>query len=232
MDTFKHVSRSELYGEQTAEPSSDSGDLQLPDFEFVSVTKDDTGSSADPTKAAEIEDEFDFPLFSFGVSEAPEDHSENKKLENDGSRGRSATRLIKVSLREPSPDIISQERPRSYYFAEHTPEQTAEFEKIAIDYNLATKESRLTPSSRWPEYRGRLLDARKYNEQFELERLREIKIRRRKPGKKQRKAKQIGAQRELERLERAKELKKLAKKKFHKRGGKKNKKPVESTAKA
>lgn len=164
-----------------------------------------TDSQVNTTKA----EEFEFPLFSLSTLETAADH-DVKASHGEESRGRSSNKLMTVSIREPSPDIVRQERPRSFYFAEYTSEQVSNFQKSAIEYDTVLRESTQGPYRGWARYRGRVLDVVSHNEKVSRERLREQKLKRRRPGKKQREARKAGAQRVTERLEKAKDIKKLA----------------------
>ncbi|KAM3160807.1 hypothetical protein ACU8KH_04952 [Lachancea thermotolerans] len=222
MNEYRRVTREELFDNDPDEPLQEEQLLIEPDLEFITVNDvqvSDSKQDNDPEGAQE----FEFPLFSFGAMENSASH-DSEKDDAEESRGRTSTRLMKVSLREPSPDFFKQERPRSFYFAEYSVEQTNNFKTAAIEANDILRESAVAPNLRWSQFRGRLWDLKSHNAKIEREQLRELKIKRRRPGKKQRLAKKAGSERVKERLEKAKELKKLAKKKFHKRGGKKNKK--------
>ncbi|SCU88476.1 LADA_0E10396g1_1 [Lachancea dasiensis] len=220
METTKHVSRKELFDSDDAQESQppSSHDGLIPELEFVSVEP-----SADTDNKESFQDEYDFPLFSFGIAESKVKSTEVdvKIRDNDSdNRGRSSSRLMKVSLREPSPDIVRQERPQSYYFAKYTTQELIKFERSALELKDILEEC----GSRSAPFKNRFLDVNKHNEKIELERLRALKAKRRRPGKKQREARKLGAERDQSRAQQLKEVKKLAKKKFHKRGGKKNKK--------
>lgn len=183
----------------------------------------DIGKDQDLTDRVEAQsqEEFDFPLFSFG--NVNENNVSDGKVEED--RGRSEVPLMRISLREPSPDRIIQERPRSYYFAEFTPDDHAKFQKSAIEFDTILKESRLDDHKRWSQFKKRVLDVNKHNAYIEQLNSRERHCKRRRPGKKQRLTRKQGKINENLREEKDKEIKKMIKKKFHKRGGKKNKKP-------
>ncbi|CUS23998.1 LAQU0S13e01002g1_1 [Lachancea quebecensis] len=223
MNEYRRVTREELFDNSTEEPLPTEEKPSIePDLEFITVNDVQANDSkcGDNTEGAE---EFEFPLFSFGVMEDSVGHNSEKDDVKE-SRGRTSTRLMKVSLRESSPDFVKQERPRSFYFAEYSAEQVENFEIAAIKPENVLQERAAGPYLGWPQFRGRLWDLDSYNAKIERERLRELRIKRRRPGKKQRLARKAGSERVKGRLEKAKEIKKLAKKKFHKRGGKKNKK--------
>ncbi|AQZ15765.1 YNL050C [Zygosaccharomyces parabailii] len=157
-------------------------------------------------------DEYEFPLFSFGPRNA----------QTEGSNS-SQGPLIRVSLREPSPDILTQKRPRDYYFREYSEKDHEQFKKSAIDYSQLLRDAKSGANVGWPQFRGSVLSVKEHNDRLEGMALRERHRMKRRPGKNQRLARKAGAQNEKERAEKAKEIKKLIKKKFHKRGGKKNK---------
>lgn len=162
-------------------------------------------------------DEYEFPLFSFGPRHAQIEDSNSPQGP-----------LIKVSLREPPPNTFTQERPRDYYFVEYSKKDHEQFKKSAIDYSLILRDANSEASVGWPQFRGSILSVKEHNDQLERIALRERHCMRRRPGKNQRLSRKAGAQNEEERVEKAKEIKKLIKKRFHRRGGKKNKKPVEN----
>ncbi|SCU86671.1 LAFA_0E02322g1_1 [Lachancea sp. 'fantastica'] len=239
MDTTQVVARSELYNEDndSAPSSTELDEDMIPKFEFVTVnqTGEVNGKEAGDGPANE-EEEFDFPLFSFGgsidVSNADSlPNNEAEEQEQGQSRGRNTRRLIKVSLREESPDFVKQERPRSYYFADYSQDDIKKFESSAINYQVAVREHTLLATVSAIGRGRHSLNLDEHNKRIESDRLRELKIRRRRPGKKQREARKQGAERVKQRLENAKEIKKLVKKKFHKRGGKKNQKTSDVVAK-
>lgn len=203
------------------------GMYELPaDLELVEVNVKDESHSENAVE--EEKDEFEFPLFSSSVV----DNSEKTAVEgnglNDKAEASSTRRLMKVSLREPTYEQYNQERPATYYFAKYSDEDRQRFAKSAVDYDTIMKEVKLGPYKGWSRFRGAIVDLKEYNNSIESSILRESKLRKRKPGKKQRLAKKMGIQRENERQERAKEIKKMIKKKFHKRGGRKNKKKADS----
>ncbi|SCU86299.1 LAME_0D05446g1_1 [Lachancea meyersii CBS 8951] len=227
MNSTKHVSRSELYDDNLSSPSSSTewNEAIIPEFEYVSVVKTGEDDQKESTENAQANEEFDFPLFSFGTT--MENVDRDSSLENpddDEGRGRTSTRLIKVSLREPSPEFFNNERHRSFYFADYTEEDLEKFKNSAIDYELATKEHKFLGKYSIPGRKSRVLCLEEHNEKIETERLKELKRRNRRSGKKQREARKLGLERVKQRLEDAKAVRKLMKKKFHKRGGKKNKK--------
>lgn len=220
MSELKRVSREELYAEDIEK--NESGKPMLPnlEFEFVDVVVDDDTSTSkiQQDDVSKQDEEFDFPLFSFGTVDIV------KTDELDNKRGRQGTKLMKVSLREPSPEVIVNERPRAYYFADYDIAEKKQFSEAAIDADAILKESQLGAFKGWSGYRGIVLDVNAYNNKVELEQLRLRKLSRKRPSKKQRIAKKVGREREEQRKAKDKELKKVIKKQFHKRGGKKNKK--------
>lgn len=164
-------------------------------------------------------------MFSFGATSEPADHSADsseKQDNNDDSRGRAEVRLMKISLREPSPEIIIQDRPKSYYFSEYSERDKENFISSAIKYDDIFKDKDLIVSK--PSKKAQIIDLNEYNAQAEKQLQRERLLRKRRPCKKQRLARKMGQEMVKEREALAKKLKKEMKKKFHQRGGKKNKK--------
>lgn len=184
----------------------------------VDVEKDQEPNDKTESQSQE---EFDFPLFSFG--NANESTAGDVEVKED--RGRSEAPLMRISLREPSPDRVVQERPRSYYFAEFTQDDHAKFQQSAIGFETILKDSQADDRRGWPQFKGRVLNVSKHNAHIEQLNIRERHCKRRRPGKQQRLARRQGTANEKRREEKDKEIKKMIKKKFHKRGGKKNKKP-------
>lgn len=180
----------------------------------VNIQKHHEGEGAKGTHEA---DEFEFPLFSSGPRHAQSEDSNSPQGP-----------LIKVSLREPSPDVFITERPRDYYFVQYCEKDHEQFKKSAIDYSLVIRDAKSEANVRWPQFCGSVLSVKEHNDQLERIARREKHRMKRRPGKNQRLARKAGAQNEKERVEKAKEIKKLIKKKFHKRGGKKNRKPIEN----
>lgn len=121
------VSRRGLYDSDESDHVSDhesdhkSGYMPNMEFEFVEVDE----INNEETNNEEEEEEFDFPLFASAkaateVNETPEEE-----------RGRSTTKTMKVSLREESVEVIKNERPDSYYFADYTEQERANFKAAA-----------------------------------------------------------------------------------------------------
>ncbi|SCU91033.1 LAMI_0E04478g1_1 [Lachancea mirantina] len=215
MNELHIVSRADVFDKEEHTTHVESILPEL-DLEFVEVPSDGAGNEIDND-----DDEFEFPLFSAITSD-------NTKFANsyvDDDRGRCKERLMKVSLREPSPEVIVQERPRNFYFAEVSNERRNEFIQSSVDYDQIIAQQKISTQDRWPQFKGKVLDVSAHNLKVDEEIRREMKVKKRRPGKKQRLAKKLGAQRESERQERARDIKKAIKKKFHKRGGRKNKKP-------
>lgn len=132
--------------------------------------------------------------------------------------------LMKVSLRDLPVEKLEQVRPESYYFSRNTSDELLRFAASAVNPDLILEDSKLGPNQGWEKFRGKHMDVSKHNKEVERILLREKILRKRRPGKKQRLARKLGAERELEREMKDKEIKKMLKKKFHRRGGKKNKK--------
>ncbi|QEU58954.1 hypothetical protein KDRO_B02190 [Kluyveromyces lactis] len=231
MSDLRVVSRNELFDTTTNVIATDDHVL-LPklDLEFVEVQtqQEDTinpvrNDESDVNNSAE---EFDFPLFSFGtISDSTTPANDvGTSVQTDEIRGRQATALIKVSLREPSPDLTPIGRARTYYHAEYSEQDRHNFSAAAVSVDVILKYAELGPYSGWPQFRGKVIDVDEHNRNVHTEQLRVRHLRRKRPGKRQRMARLHGKEREDQRKQRDSEIKRLLKKKFHKRGGKKNKK--------
>lgn len=159
------------------------------------------------------DDEFDFPLFSFGGEVGGEE-------KEDEDRGR--TQVMKVSLREESVERIIQERPETYYFAKYTEEEVLQFNQAAITSEeiIIMSQQKDIDSHPW-----KVLDLNHHNDIIEQEKSKKKK----RPGKNKRLGIIKSRERKAERQKVFKEVEKqhkkyLKKKMFHKRGGKKHKK--------
>ncbi|CAD6643076.1 BJ4_G0014470.mRNA.1.CDS.1 [Saccharomyces cerevisiae] len=253
MSEFKIVSRKDLYNEgeglgedydsnSSSKNNSEHVEVLVPptEFEFVEVERTDSSldlkesnNSAHEQKE-EKQEEFEFPLFSFGVVEASTSPAQEEQGSSTQEKDTPQTEvsLMKISLKEPEEEIINQERPKDYYFASHSADQKLQFQQSSIDYDVIIQESTkileddLRIRDKWPYCQGRIIDLYKHNARIELEQQKELKIKKRRPGQKQRAAKKLALERTKERDAKAREIKKQLKKKFHKRGGKKNKKKV------
>lgn len=185
----------------------------------------DNETKEDQKSDEEMGDEFDFPLFSAVSSTAVNDDKAD-------DRGRSETRTMKVSLREPSIETVKNIRPDSYYFASYSEDDKSKFLVAAVSaedvYAQGASLGALATSLPW-----KCLDLKEHNLKIESEQ-RRLKKQRRRAGKKKREQKIAGKERNSERekkqrlLEKQIEARKL-KKMFHKRGGKKHKKKAEES---
>lgn len=159
------------------------------------------------------EEEFDFPLFSFGaISLAPE-----KSTEVEEERGRSSG-VMKVSLREESEERVVNERPSSYYYAEYSEQQRQRFALVAVSGDDIYQQMTIYSGEG-----GRVVDLAVYNSRIVEH------SKRKRAGKNQRENRIESRARKAERKKLEEEIEKqkmarIIKKKFHKRGGKKNKK--------
>lgn len=250
---FLHrVSRRDLYneGEEIEEHNiySNSGatnnegpDVLIPptEFEFVEVKRTDsplgfTANSQDADEEREEnKDEFEFPLFSFGVVEESKGTIEENQGAPDAEKNadeRNQVKLMRISLKEPEEEIIDQKRPKEYYFTNYSVEQRQQFLQSSIDYDTVLQESATILKDdqhihdKWPYCQGKIINLHEYNLKIELQQQSDLKIKKRRPGQKQRAARKLALERSKERDAKAREIKKMLKKKFHKRGGKKNKK--------
>ncbi|EGV63416.1 hypothetical protein PSN45_004306 [Yamadazyma tenuis] len=208
MASYTKVSRSSLYesGDELQDNPTYIPDLNLEIIE-VEHTED--------LKEEQPEDEFDFPLFSFGSAPSSQNHS----VGDSQKRGRTETKIMKVNLREESVETLRSERPSSYYFAQYTEEQRANFHLVAVTgEDIWSRVELATSTNDW--YRHRILDADVHNANISPER-----PSRKRPGKNKRDGRIESKKRQAEarRVHRENE-RRLLKKKMHKRGGKKNKK--------
>ncbi|QLQ78971.1 hypothetical protein HG537_0B03180 [Torulaspora globosa] len=217
-NVYFSVSRKDLYDDESLSEKTElpEGSRYEPELLEVDIP---ISKPAESDLGQEI-DEFDFPLFSFGTEEKSTKITEVESA-NTGAG------LMKVSLREPIYETPKQERPKSYYFSNFTEEERSRYAKSALDYDTILREASLGPYRGWTRFRGRVLDVKQHNDRIEQLLQREERLKKRRPGQKQRLARRMAQQREKERIEKAKEIKKMIKKKFHKRGGKKNKKKPE-----
>lgn len=223
---YYSVSRKDLYDDESSSEKAEISQESTyePGIELVEVDVPIT-KPVEPELCQET-DEFDFPLFSFGAEEKSTKTTEAEA----GDSANGGAGLMKVSLGEPISEIPKQERPRSYYFSSCTEQERSRYAESALDYETVLRDAYLGPYRGWARFRGRVLDVRQHNDRIELALQREKRLKKRRPGQKQRLARRLGQQREKEREEKAKEIKKMIKKKFHKRGGKKNKKKPEPAA--
>lgn len=171
------------------------------------------------------DDEFEFPLFASG----PTKKSTTEPVDGEEERGRSTTRVMKVSLRDASEEKIVNERNPEYYFARFSEVERNQFMSVAVTFEDIYSQYQMPAIESQP---WKVLDVGKYNKRIEEENARETlhkrKIRRR-AGKKKReniiqcKERKDERARIEKKIEKEKQAK-LKKKMFHKRGGKKNKK--------
>lgn len=208
----ERISRKELYSDEEMEDEQ----VILPklDFEIVDAQIDEPQESA-------MDDEFDFPLFSFGgatnVTELVHEAEEE--------RGRTLEKstLVKVSLRSPSP-MLKQERPMSYYRANYTAVQRDNLQKSAISYEEIIRDASFTVNN--PH--DKVIDLAKYNANVERD-IQSLKKNKFRPGKKARLARIRSRQglkerKNYQKLLDEEAMKKLLKKINRTRGGKKHKK--------
>ncbi|ONH69502.1 hypothetical protein BON22_0157 [Cyberlindnera fabianii] len=215
--------RQELYSDGEV---SDDEPMLLPKIDFEIVENVTTEPQDGDQSMNDQDEEFDFPLFSFGAAADPqEDKKLDEPTEETEERGRTQERttVMKVSLRSPSPVYIKQERPKSYYFHTSTDLSRSQCEATALTYDQIMQRSQdITP---YPT--GKVIQLAAYNARIERELLRAGKKTR--PGKKARLARVEAKKNKKERNKIQKKaedeaFRKLMKKKNHKRGGKKNKK--------
>lgn len=213
------------------------------EFEFVEVDESNEPESTILNQADDKidemqekqDDEFEFPLFaaptSFASSHQDGKHSNMEEEEKEEeSRGRNKDRVMKVSLREASVEVIKNERPLSYYMATYTDEEKSRFMAAAVTaddiYSQLEKNTPVRDPKPW-----KCIDLSKYNSEIERE-IQKNKAKNKshsRPGKKKRLNIIACRERKLERNKVEKKIQKemeakIKKKMFHKRGGKKHKK--------
>lgn len=227
------VSRKDLFDAKFGDSSSSlevqscKGEDEIiydPPVELEIVEVNSKCLSPNQKKSDQHADEYEFPLFSFNATSDIYE-TDAKKIGNlTGDGGSGSVKLMKISLREPSSEVYNQERPKEYYFSKYSEGDHQRFASSVIDHNTVVKEAHLGPYKGWPRYRGTILNLAEFNNMIDSQHLREMKLKKRRPGQKQRRARKLGAEHQREREEKAKEIRKMLKKRFHKRGGKKNKK--------
>lgn len=210
------------------------------EFEFVEV---ENSNEPEPSKINESkdnidetqeeqDDEFEFPLFAAPYSTTSSHQNiEAKKTEDDeASRGRTKDKVMKVSLREASVEVIKNERPLSYYMATYTDKDKSQFITAAVTADDIYSQIEIITPVRDPKP-WKCIDLSKYNLEVERE-LQNTKMKgksRNRAGKKKRLNIIACRGRKLERMKIDKKIQKemdakIKKKMFHKRGGKKHKK--------
>ncbi|KAL6948711.1 hypothetical protein ACO0QE_001184 [Hanseniaspora vineae] len=185
------------------------------DFEFVVV--DAPSKENDDPSNDQGQEEYDFPLFSMGSTDA----ISNKDEENSISE----PHLIKVTLAEEEDELDNaikriNKRPETYYFKHFTEIEKLQIKQSCIEPDDIISSADVLWNSAWPQFNGPVINLAEYNNNVEQAQLRFKKLSKRKPGQRQRVARKEAKQKVLEREEKRLSLKK----KFRKRGGKKNKK--------
>lgn len=231
MNTQQVVSRADLYKDENDDSIPESfvdenqSQEEFPheEFEIVDVVDDinagkteDIQGGEEQEQDQEQEDVFEFfPLFA---------NEELTKVTIEENKRLSDVMEADIEDEEEEGEIypfkyVKQDRPESYYFGRYTEEEKKQFQDSAID--LTTLQNNSYPRTLYGKKDHTVLDLNRHNSQIEAEMLRSKKLKRRRPGKKQRLAHKMGKQHEQERAD----LKQNLKKRFRKRGGKKNKKP-------
>ncbi|KAK6455623.1 uncharacterized protein RJT20DRAFT_128915 [Scheffersomyces xylosifermentans] len=247
--SFKRTSRAALYDSES-EIESDDGSNPLSympkmEFEFVEVNQseeDEVNKDSDGIIAGDIaqtkndenmeeEEEYDFPLFA--SSAATVNTTENlEDATNEHERGRPKVKSMKVSLREASLEIIKNERPSSYYFAQYSETEKANFASAAISGDDIYAQVQLWTSLPDPKP-WKVFSLNEHNNRIEQE-ISRMKIRKtNRAGKNRREEKIKCRERRFERMkiykrEEEERKAKLLKKIHRKRGGKKHKKKAET----
>lgn len=213
------------------------------EFEFVEVDNSNEPESTEIKESKdnideaqeEQDDEFEFPLFA-APSSTTSNHQNietNKTNEDEASRGRSKDKVMKVSLREASVEVIKNERPLSYYRATYTDKDKSQFINAAVSAEDIYSQIEIITPIRDPKP-WKCIDLSKYNLEVEKEiQNNETKSKsRNRAGKKKRLNIIACRERKLERKKVDKKIQKemdakIKKKMFHKRGGKKHKKTAD-----
>lgn len=173
----------------------------------------------------EEQEEFDFPLFSMGTRTTTEEGHEEEG--EDRGRAQTRTNVMRITLRSPSPEIIIQERPKSYYFTENDEETKQQFKQCAVTGDDIIRQSSILYGS----VGKKVMNLNEHNAKIERELQRNKRSR---PGKKKRLAtiearKNNSERSKVQKQQEAKAKAKLMKKIHHKRGGKKHKKNAGAT---
>lgn len=198
--------------------------MVLPDLEFEIVEANTTQANQDIVEDDDNKEEFDFPLFSFGgvAGADQEEQNDDEVVGDESDRGRSTTRgsnLVRISLRSPSPEVIEQSRPETYYFAKYDDLQKGQFAMAALTGDDIWAQSKTAPCTL-----GKVIDLKEYNQKVEKDLARIQKQKRIRPGKKKRltliKAREQKEEREKisRKIEKEKKLQ-LKKAKFQRRSG-------------
>lgn len=205
-----------MYNSESEESEVESTPI-LPNIQFDIVEKD---VEDEIMEDEEPQEDFDFPLFSMGGTT-----TKTTDTATEDERGRSEIKqsTIRVTLRSPSPEVINQERPKSYYFAESDEKAIEKFKQVAVTGDDIIHYSKVVPYGPI----GKVINLKEHNTKVEKELQQETKKIR--AGKKKRLAKMAANANNKERAKIQKEIEakakaKLMKKIHHKRGGKKNKK--------
>lgn len=227
MSSHRVVSRSELYGDAPIE-TSDDGNYQGSDDEsnqevekdmiMVDPPFEETEVLEDESNTQEGEPDFEyFPLFSSGEL-TKVTIEENEKV-SDVMEEEIKKQEDQLAEQEIQWEYVKRERTEDYYFARYSTLEKEQFKQSAIEIDTLLNNS--YPRTLFGKKDHSVLDIDVHNKNIDEELLRSQRIKKRRPGKKQRLARKLGKQHEEERTE----LKKNLKKRFRKRGGKKNKKP-------
>ncbi|CUM65663.1 uncharacterized protein PRCAT00003311001 [Priceomyces carsonii] len=248
MSEYQKISRSALYDEDSQDTYQKEEDdlsymsqiqLDIVDIE-KDISQDLTIRTNEKNRETKEEDtqneEFDFPLFAsplIGISQAEDTEKANTKDDERKQlqlkRGRSATRIMKVSMREESLETVDNIRPLAYYYVEYNDKDREKFMKAAISGEEVIKQTFITGALHDPTP-WKCIKLEEHNAKIDLQSQKDQRFRRnRRPGKKKRANKVLCRKRreEREKSEKKREKErqaKLKKKMFHKRGGKKHKK--------
>ncbi|CCH59409.1 hypothetical protein TBLA_0B05830 [Henningerozyma blattae CBS 6284] len=119
--------------------------------------------------------------------------------------------LTKVQLNEEIVEETKISRPIEYYKYTCNKLQRKEFEQVAIDGDSIFN-NKEEPISMFAQYHGRVIDLKRYNDEVEKNNQDLKRIKKRRMGQKQRKAKRLAQMNILKRKEIRKNIKKLKRK--------------------
>lgn len=196
------------------------------EFEFIEVDQEDEQEPSQQKdtgkdqggEAEEADQEFDFPLFASAATSVTNTTTTTTTTTNTTcphllaveDRGRSTIQkpiVQKISLREHSEERVSNERPESFYFANYTEEEKAQFATCALTAQDIYDQFFIRKSN------FRCLNLNEYNAKVEEEKAKAKAKRRNRPGKKKRESKVRCRERREEKAKLIKQAEKERKKK-------------------
>lgn len=167
----------------------------------------------------ESDEEFEFPLFAApppnSKAEEPKDDT-SMDVVVDEERGRTKSKIMKVSLREESLEVIKNERPLSYYYASYSEDQKRQFLEAAVSGDDIYQQIQISVPIEDPKP-WKCLVLESHNAQIEKELAKQKKrSHSKRAGKKKREYKVACRERKLERKRIEKKLQKEKDAKFKK----------------